>query len=82
MPGLEFYLLPGAEKADGLEGQRRGQAAKKPRSRADVTTEVQKERRARMAAGPRRESGRSLEDTRGKTSITTGVIVTNRVVKY
>ncbi len=32
---------------------------------------------ARMAAGPRRESGPSLEDTRGKTSITTGVIVTS-----
>ncbi len=38
--------------------------------------------RARMAAGPRRESGPSLEDIRRKTSITTGVIVTNRVVKY
>lgn len=35
-----------------------------------------------MAAGPRRESGPSLEDIRRKTSITTGVIVTNRVVKY
>ena len=33
---------------------------------------------ARMAPGPRRESGPSLEDTRGKTSITTGVIVTDR----
>jgi hypothetical protein len=32
VPGLEFHLLPGAEKADGWEGQRRGQAAKKPRS--------------------------------------------------
>ena len=37
---------------------------------------------ARMAPGPRGESGPSLEDIRRKTSITTGVIVTNRVVKY
>jgi hypothetical protein len=34
--------------------------------------------RARMAPGPRRESGPSLEDTRCKTSTATGVIVTNR----
>jgi len=33
---------------------------------------------ARLAPGSRRESGPSLEDTRRKTSITTGVIVTNR----
>jgi hypothetical protein len=35
-----------------------------------------------MAAGSRRESGPSLEDTRRKTSLTTGVIVTDRVVTH
>jgi len=37
---------------------------------------------ARLAPGPRRESGPSLEDTRRKTSLTTGVIVTDRVVTH
>jgi hypothetical protein len=44
--GLKLHLLAGAEKADGLKGERRGQAANKPGPWAEVTTEVERDRTA------------------------------------